>query len=306
MSEKYIRINKNSYTIFKNSRNYGKFQNLEDAVFLRDELIINDWDLSKIHEVYHINEYYLIVKVIDDKLHLLGKYLKKPSSKTIDKLYKKRLRNPNNSKYGLNISRYFDIFIIQKQIMADEYIFGYYDNLKDAEFVRNHLMDHNWDVNSFSKIMFDEDEGNYKIIEVIDDKVYVIDSYDSEGEIRLDKSYEKFLSKISKHKLGLANHPYLDELTERIGELEELFNVEVSDEYWTLKDSEDPLDIIFKLTPFQKLVYDNIDDNTGIEDIEKSLQRFKSKNFKSKIEKNIQELIDLNLIFKNGDGYNKR
>jgi hypothetical protein len=96
------------------------------------------------------------------------------------------MRNPNNSRYGLNMTRVFDTFIIEKQIAGDDYVFGYYDTLEDAEFARNHLMDNMWDINSFSQIQYDEDNNNYRVTEVIDDKVYVLGSFESKKRNNFD------------------------------------------------------------------------------------------------------------------------
>lgn len=134
----------------------------------------------------------------------------------------------------------------------------------------------------------------------------MLDTFTSIDEIDLDRVHEEFLTKISKHKLGLASHPHLDELTGEIPTLEERFNVKVHDGSWNLEDASDPMvDIIFTLTPWQKTVYDAVNDST-IEEIEKSLQRYRSKNFTRKIEKNLDELIELNLISKNQEVYIKR
>ena len=150
-----------------------------------------------------------------------------------------------------------------RQIAGDDYVFGYYDKLEDAEFARNHLMDNMWDVKSFSQIQYDEDSKNYRVTEVIDDKVYVLGSFESKNDIDLDKIHAEFLNRITKHKLGLAEHQYLDELTDRIPELEEKFNTKAQDGMWEFKNTHDPLnDIIFNLTPFQKSVYDAVDDST--------------------------------------------
>jgi hypothetical protein len=306
MAEKYIRENKNSYVIIKNSKNYGKFQNLDDAIFLRDELIVNNWDLSLMDEIRKVNDEYLVVKVIDEKLHVLARYKKKPSLKAIEKLVKRQIRNPNNSRYGLNITKVFDTYVIKKQIAGDDYIFGYYDDFGDCEFVRNHLLDNQWNVGSFSQIEYDADADNYKVVEVIDDKVYVLGSFESESEINITECHKEFLNRISKHKFGLSSYPYLDELKDKIPQLEEKFNVKAQDDVWSFENAENPLnDIIFNLTPFQKSVYDVVDNST-IEEIEKSLARFKSKNFNQKIQKNLDDLVDLGLIYKSRDIYQKR
>ena len=94
-------------------------------------------------------------------------------------------------------------------------------------------------------------------------------------------------------------------MKDRISELESKLNVKAKDDNWQLagldEDASPLSEIIFSLTPFQQSVYDAIDKDTSIEDIERSLIRYKSKNFTKKISKNIDELISLNLIEKTQD-----
>ena len=305
MSEKYIRQNKSSFNIVKNSKIYAKVTLLEDAIFIRDLLVEKNWNLEEIPKSIKKDDNYLVLAVVDEKIHVLAKYKTEPDEDQINKLTKRFIRNPNNSKYGLNIAKVFDTFIIKKQIVGDEYIFGYYDNLCDAQFVRNFLLDNEWNVNKFKEIEFDEDTNSYKVICVIDDKVYVIDEKASKNQIDLEKSYERFLAKVSKHKYGLSNYPHLDMLKDKILYLESEFQVKAKDDKWQLNNLDDdtsPLtEIIFTLTPFQQSVYDAISDDTSIEEIEKSLIRYKSKNFTQKILKNTDELIELDLIEKTGE-----
>ena len=135
--------------------------------------------------------------------------------------------------------------------------------------------------------------------------VYVIDTFLSKNNIDFERSYEKFLSKISKHKYGLSDYPHLDLLKDRIAELEEKFQVRTKDDVWSfngINEDESILSqVIFNLTPFQKSVYDAIDSDTSLEEIERSLIRYKSKNFTQKILKNIDELRQRELIEKTGD-----
>ena len=304
MSEKYIRENINSCNIVKNSKTYAKISNLDDAIFIRDFLIENDWDLSKIPQTLKKEDNYLVLTIHEDKIHLIAQYKVKPDEDTIAKLIKRHKRNPNNSKYGLNIARVFDVFVIKKQIAGDDYIFGYYDKLEDAEFVRNFLMDNNWNVNEFDDIEFDEDTLTYKVVKVFDDKVYILDSF-TDNNIDLDRVYEEFLAKISKHKHGLSHYPHLELLTDHIEDLETELNVSANDENWNLNGiNDDPLnDIIFNLTPFEQSVYDAIQDKTTFEDIKKALIRYRTKNFEDKINKNLDRLIELNLIEKQDEFY---
>ena len=107
--------------------------------------------------------------------------------------------------------------------------------------------------------------------------------------------------------MGLSNHPHLDILTDRIQELENEFQMKTQDDVWNFGGVENPLtDIIFNLTPWQKIIYDNVADEFTFDELEKSLGRYKSKNFDKKIRKYLDELIDLNLIEKlDGDCYKK-
>lgn len=295
-----------SFTVTKNSKVYGRFDSKEDADLARELLAKNDWDLSRIPETVKVEGDYLVIGVIDEKMHFLARYAKQPSSQAIERLVKKRIRNPNNSRYGLNISRIFETFIIKKRIAGEDHIFGYYDNLEDATFIRNFLLDNMWNVDAFSHVHFDDETDTYKIVEVIDDKAYVIGTIKSLDEVDLEKSRENFLLKIAKHKFGLESHPYLDELTDRIEYLEGKFNIKIKDDNWSFEDAKDPLnDIIFSLTPFQQSVYDAVDDNT-FDEIKRSLLRFKSKNFDAKIQKNLDELADMGLISRNQNSYVKR
>ena len=305
MSEKYIRKNKNNFTVVKNSRTYGKYDSLDVAVFARDLLVSSDWQLDNIHdEIFEIDNEYLVFKVIDDKLFCLGQFSEKPTFDAILKITRKKIRNPNNSKYGLNISRLFDNYIIKKQIAGDEYIFGVFDNLEDATFSRNFLLEHDWDVNAFGEIEFCDETDTYKIVEVFDDRIYILASYETlaEAEKNLENAKSEFLNKIFKHKNGLANYPHLDILTDRIDELENDFQLKTQDDFWNIGDVENPLeDIIFNLTPWQKIIYDNAGDEFTFQQLKVKLKRYESKNFDKKIQRYLDELQELNLIEKLDD-----
>lgn len=308
MSEKYIRKNKKSCSIVKGSHTFARLNGLEDAMLIRDLLVSIGWNLDDIPQIIEKDGNYLILSVYDEKIYLLAKYRQKPDGDTVEKLVKKHRRNPNNSRYGLNISRIMNTYIITKQIAGEGHVFGMYDNLKDAEFVRNFLMDHHWNVNEFGEIEYDEDTDTYKAVLVIDEYVYVLDSFDS-ADIDLDEVYGEFLTRISKHKYGLANYPHLDRLKNKIGELEDELNVKAAADVWIFGEGieeEDALtDIIFTLAPFEKSVYDAIDTRATADEIKHKLIRFKTKNFDEKICRNLDGLIEKGLIRKEGDYYIK-
>ena len=306
MSEKYIRRDKNSYRIVKNSRVFAKVDTLDDAIFLRDLLEGKNWNLDDFTLEMHLShDRYVAVAKIDEKLYLLGKFDTKPNDEYLEKLIKKIRRNPNNSKYGLNISRVFEIFMVKKQIAGEEHVFGLFDNLDDAKFTRNFLLDNSWNVDAFSQIEFFDEDESYKIVFVFDDMVYVLGTFDDLEEARknIKNSRKDFLNRIYKHKNGLANYPHLDRLTDHLSELEEEFQLKTSDETWQIRnDVEDPLkDFVFNLTPWQKIIYDSAGETFTFDELKVSLKRYRSKNFDEKITRHLEELIGLELIEKIDD-----
>ena len=94
MSEKYIRQNKKSCTIVKSSKTYAKIADLDDAIFIRDFLIDNDWNLDKTPQILKKDDNYLVLTVYEDRIHVLAKYKQKPGNATVEKLIKKHRRNP--------------------------------------------------------------------------------------------------------------------------------------------------------------------------------------------------------------------
>ena len=70
----YFTINKQ---INRKHINFGKFDSLEDATFVKNILVENDWVLSRIKNndcIYRNDDSYWIIKSFKNKLHILGKF----------------------------------------------------------------------------------------------------------------------------------------------------------------------------------------------------------------------------------------
>ena len=68
MSEKYIRQNRNSFSVVFKSHNYGTFKNLEHAILIRDYLYEHEWNTESIEDDFiKLNNRFIIIKVIDEK-----------------------------------------------------------------------------------------------------------------------------------------------------------------------------------------------------------------------------------------------
>ena len=63
--------------------------------------------------------------------------------------------------------------------------------------------------------------------------------------------------------------------------------------------------IIFTLTPLQQSIYDSIGESASFEDIKKALIRYKTKNFDEKLNRNLEDLIEKNLIVFDNNFYKK-
>lgn len=306
MSEKYIRKNGKYFQVFK-SGNFGKFLKLEDAIEAKNLLSEHNWNLEEFPDyTFERDNAFFTFTVIDDKVHLLGPFDEKPSQKTIEISKKRMLRNPNGTRYGLNITRIFTEYVINKQIAGERYIFGVFDNPEDAAFARNFLLDNSWNVNAFGQIEFDDETDTYKIVEVIDEKIYVLGTYESEMQAQnnIEDARNEFLSKIRKHKYGLSNHPHLDALTDRLEDLKLRFGIENIDDVWSFEKADGDVlnQVIFNLTPWQKLVYDRINGETTFEELKRRLAGYVAKNLDEKLAKNIEELINSGLVEDLGDG----
>ena len=83
---------------------------------------------------------------------------------------------------------------------------------------------------------------------------------------------------------------------------------DVKDENWDLDKLDDvsAFDLIFNLTPWQKIIYDNVNDEFTFEELKSSLKRYESKNFDKKIQKHLDELIELNIVKKSDENKFKK
>ena len=60
MDRKYLRENKNSFNIVKNSKIYAKITAYDDTIFIRDLLIQYQWDLNRVPSVVKNDGEYMV------------------------------------------------------------------------------------------------------------------------------------------------------------------------------------------------------------------------------------------------------
>ena len=223
-------------------------------------------------------------------------------------------KNPFNSKYGLYVYKSNGYYQVRKSIHGDYRLFGVYDNLDHAYFIRDFLMENEWDTNRLGDIEFNEGMQKYYVIKVID-RVFVLGEFDTfeEAEDNIYECYKDFLANIFKHKNGIETHEDLNFLIWQFDQLYLEFDQTVKDdEFWLIdrlpkleqspkpKKSKYSFDSLYGLTPWQKTMRDEIrkleKDIFTFDELKDSLSRYKTKNFDMKVRKHLNELVDLGLV----------
>ena len=228
-------------------------------------------------------------------------------------------KNPFNSRYGLYVYKSLGYYQVRKSIYGNHRLFGVYDNLDHAYFVRDFLMENEWDVTRFGEIEFNGQTQKFYVIKVID-RVFVLGEFDTFEEARdnATECYKDCLANIFKYKNGIEVHDDLNHLKWQFDQLYDEFDRTVEDnEFWLIdrlpkieepskaKKSKYTLESLYGLTPWQKIIRDEIrklDKSVfTFDELKNSLLRYKTKNFDKKVRKHLDELIDLDLVRCLGD-----
>ncbi len=177
-SEKYIIFTNSYYRVHKRlngkQRNFGSFEKVENACVLRDLLIENDWDKSKVSEKYFsdhsnsmgkhgkniifVNNYYKVHKTINGKRKSFGSFKDKKNAiilrdlliengwveSGIPKEFFSDHSSSNEGKYGKNILLSNGYFRVKKQIGGKNRVFGSFENVENAHRLRELLIRNDW------------------------------------------------------------------------------------------------------------------------------------------------------------------
>ena len=178
-AEKYIIFVNNYYRVHKllngKQKNFGSFENIQNACNLRDLLIKNDWDESKIPKKYFsdhtnskgkhgkyimfLNNYYRVIKTFNGKRKSFGSFKDKNNAivlrdllvengwveSGIPKEYFSDHAGSNEGKYGKYIIFANGYFKVNKQINGKYKVFGSFDNVENAHRLRDLLIKNDWD-----------------------------------------------------------------------------------------------------------------------------------------------------------------
>lgn len=137
--------------------NFGSFDNLEDAVYYRDELKYDGWPIPKEAtdspiiedniEKISDNEY-IVFRILNNKKDVYGPYVSLAAAKKAK--YNLTFSGWESdldyagSKYGKYISKMSNKYVVRRIISGKYVEFGSFDNLKDAWKFRDELILNNW------------------------------------------------------------------------------------------------------------------------------------------------------------------
>ena len=302
----YIYEKNNRFRVIKSikgsTKNFGNYETLEEAIFARDLLIEHDWNLDEVIPSDHVikfNGEFWVVTRFRGKLKFLGKFNTRNDAKgNVANLIKEFQGNPYGRQYGTYIYKIGEYFDVKKSINNKELLFGSYANLDDATFARDLLVMYDWNLMDILKggpIFFSKIHKQYLVVPVIDDKVVIINHYDSKIDALLNvgedlEMYIKYQTKgkqalyrgdskvnryiLKKHRKFWIRKKIDGELRilgpydtkwdaiEARDELElrgwQLHNHDEESIFYDELDDEDYEDIIFNLSMWQKIVYDTI------------------------------------------------
>ena len=197
-SEKYIIFTNSYYRVHKRlngkQRNFGSFEKVENACVLRDLLIENDWDKSKVSEKYFsdhsnsmgkhgkniifVNNYYKVHKTINGKRKSFGSFKDKKNAIILrdlliengwdkSKVSEKYFSDHSNSmgKHGKNIIFVNNYYKVHKTINGKRKSFGSFKDKKNAIILRDLLIENGWVESGIPKEFFSDhsssNEGKY-------------------------------------------------------------------------------------------------------------------------------------------------
>lgn len=211
--EKYIVPNGNQfainyYTTDKKHIYFGSFAEKIDAITVRDILIENDWDLSKIDEnmIYEMNNFFWKLHVFEGIIKVVGKYttlycaendFKNLSHVTLEDLY-----DPNNqySKVNKHITKKWGKFWIRKKIDGEDQFLGPYGSRQEAIDARDYYESTGWKVDRDHNSIFSQ-EGEEDIFSDIVSNLSMWQKIIYDTIVRIDKVEFTFDD--------LINHSYL-------------------------------------------------------------------------------------------------
>lgn len=208
-----------------------------------------------------------------------------------NKTSKKSIENVG-SKYGSNIYKYGEFFTITKQINRKTVNFGKFNNLDDAKFVKNLLVENNWKLSRIRNNDIYQNGDLYWVIKVLNNKINILGKFYSYQQA---KEHVEWL--VSKFKTDENFEVYVPKK-----ENNEEFN------------KENYLKTVSNISGWEKLVFNTInelDTNVfSLDDLKEldtfEMYKFEDESLESIIKENLYKLANLKLIRVMGNDYYKK
>lgn len=159
-SKKYIHKNGDKFLIYKKIDDeleyFGTYSSFEEAKYMRNKLIENDWDIPDESDIEWLSdflcydgEFYIIEKEVDENIRIYGVYKNKKQAISYEEFL---INNDWDAPYAISTNEYpygesivpFDyIFILEDPNFKKE--IGHYYSFKEALLAKNDLLNDDFD-----------------------------------------------------------------------------------------------------------------------------------------------------------------
>lgn len=318
---------------------YGSYPSYDEAIFIRNLLEKNNWDLDYFidNNIFKKDDEYVILFKFDDKIRLLSTYDKyEDAADQLDYVIEDFKINKSRSREAKYIYKVKNKYVIQKFYKGKMKVFGRFNTFEDAMIIKTLLTKLDWDiskVNDGTNIF--KVHGECAVILEDNDQLHLLGTFPTFKEAQKNKNklisdkvtfLNSFANPYSKKNRYIKKSNKGYSVSKRIdGELIVFGTYDTYDEAIAARDEfeasnwkteekptqeiDDLNSIIFNLTRWQKVVFDvieNLDQDTFTYD---DLMKFRSSfirfttpsKVEEKVKSNIEDLINLNLLEKIDD-----
>lgn len=153
---------------------FGQYDDLDDAKYVRDLLIENDWNrkvippelyiknIDKNHYIRSTPRGYVVSKIIDGELKYFGTYSTKEEA--LDVRNELIINNweieeyvEEEEEYDINVYVKNDVYYVKKEVNGEWEVFGTFNDSIEAINFRNICIRKNWDVEKVFNVPLEED-----------------------------------------------------------------------------------------------------------------------------------------------------
>ena len=344
----YIYWNDFSYNVYKSGgdvkKYLGGYKNYEDAVFVRNILEENDWNVENLNSIYYdkISGTFKIILIENNMVRVLDSFDSYQEAKyNMDYTYythrnKAFLKNDKSYIWENN-----NLFSIYRNMNNKKTYYGSFRLIEDARAAMNILQNHNWNVNSINLDRIYKIGDYHWVFYLPENYLKVIGKYDSFKDSYLEENNKSLyckddfnkkevnedrfvyprndggyviIKKIQGTQVSFGTYDSLIAARDARNEFEnEGWNYYIDDDSIFGDEYDNSFEkLLHNLSRWQKILFDAICDIDkevfSFDEVKNNsyVSRYNLKNLDKKLDKHLSELVDIKLIKKVDENRYKR